>query len=115
MPPQSALETDVDIRGGVVIARGRGKDAGHLPVADNLIDYSGSVFSERSSAAEWQIVDITENKALTNIEIGIAVILFRIALVLKVSVVYRAQAGAGSVVERMRESVGGLDTEARET
>jgi hypothetical protein len=89
----------VDVSGGVVIAGGGGKDAGHLPVANYLVHYAGSAFGKRASATEGQVVDIAKNEPLAHVKVGIAVVLVGVALVLKIPVIHRSQAGAGSVVE----------------
>jgi len=78
----------VDVGGGVVITGGDGEHAGHLPVADDLIEYAGSVLTKRASAPEGQVIDIAENETLTHVKVGIAIILVGIALVLEISVVH---------------------------
>jgi len=78
----------IDISGSVVIAGCPGKDARHLPVAENLIHDARRVPSKHSSAAEGQIIDIAENETLPDVEVGVAVVLVGIALVLEIPVVH---------------------------
>ena len=97
-----------DVSRSVVIASGGRKDASHLPVTKNLVHHAGSSFAKRTSATERQVVDIAENEAVAHVKVGVAVVLVGEALVLEIPVVHRSQAGAGSIVEGVRESVRGF-------
>ena len=83
-----------NIRSGVVIAGGCGKDAAHLPISKNLIHKTGSVLCEHAPATEWQIIDVTEYKTMTNVKVGIPIFRVGKTLVAKISIVHRSQAGA---------------------
>ena len=96
----------LDIRRSVIVPSRRGNHARHLPISDDLIQETGCVSKKVPAAAERQLIYITENETVANVKVGVAVILIGKSLILEVSVVDRAQAGAGRVVERMRKSVG---------
>ena len=83
-----------------------------MPVAKNLVYDARSILSKHFSATEGQVIDIAENEAMTHVEVGIAVVLVGVALVLEISIVHRSQAGTGGVVEGVREGISRFVLEA---
>src|SRR5208283_1288177 len=97
---------------GVPIARGGGEYARQLPVSDDLVQNTGGAFAEEFSATKRQIIHIAQNKAVANVEIGVGVFQAGVRLIAEISVVRRAQAGAGSVVKRVGPRISGLELQS---
>ena len=87
-------------------------DSGHLPVSDQLIQNSRGVAAKALILAKRQVIDVTEHEAMTNVEIGIAILQSRVGLQPEVTLILRAQIGVGSVVQRMTVGIGRFKLEA---
>src|SRR5208337_5316201 len=102
----------VGIADGIPIARGGGEYARQLPVSDELVQNAGSAFAEEFPATERQIIHIAQYKAVANVKIGVGIIQIGVRLIAEISVVRRAQTGAGSVVQGVGVSVSGLELQS---
>ena len=108
-PPQSEFAIFTRSSVGVNQLPGLcGNNSGHPPIADDLIGDAGNIWGEALALPEGQLINKIEDEPVANVEIGVAILQVGRGLQPEVSLILRAEAGAGSVVQRVAVCVGRL-------